>query len=228
MALFEGIFDPYPHYMKKYAILNTIGLITTLIIISLVLIGITNKYILTVNFYERNGEPVSGIPDMASTIYQRLQQTIYLYSAIYLVVKLLVIAFILYTSLYYFEIKASYRDILRVVTLAEFIFLIPAIVKVWWFYYYNFNATLWQWQKFYFLSVASFTEYIKPVFLYPLQTLNAFELAYWFFLAAGIRSVTKADFDRALRVVVSSYVPLLALWMVIVAFIAMIYYPQAY
>jgi hypothetical protein len=228
MASFEGIFDPYPHNMKKYAIIHTFGLIILLVSIYLFLIGVTNKYILTVDFYEKNGQPVSGIPDMASAVYQHVQQTIYLCSGIYLVAKLLVIAFILYTGLYCFEIKASFTDILRIVTQAEYLFLIPALVKVYWFYYYNTNASLEKWQNFYFLSAASVTCYIKPIFLYPLQTFNLFELAYWFVLAAGIRSVTTSDFDKSLRVVLSSYLPLLFLWMVIVAFFAMIYYPNAY
>ena len=214
--------------MKKYSNLNTILLIILLVFISLVLIGIANKCILTVDFYERNGQPVSGIPSLESVVYQNIQKVIYLYSAIYLVVKIFFIAIIIFTGLYFFEVKTSFSNILRVVVQAEFIFLIPAIIKIWWFYYYNDQATLETWQKFYFLSAASLSEYVKPAFLYPLQTLNAFELSYWFLLAAGIRSVTDIDFDRSLRAVLYSYIPALLIWMIMVVFFTVLYFPQSY
>lgn len=203
-------------------------MIATLISISLLLISLSNKYVLTQDFYDRNGQPLSGIPELEEVAYQNIQHTIYLYSTIYMIIKLLVITTVLYTGLNYFDIKARFGKVLRVVAFAEFIFLVPAVVKVWWFYHYVPDASLEQWEDFYFLSAASLNDYIKPVNLYPLQTFNVFEIAYWFLLAAGISHLTKVEFDRALRVVVSSYVPALFLWIVFVVFMTMMYYPQAY
>jgi hypothetical protein len=214
--------------MKTYSITNTILLIITLLVISLGLIAFTNKYILTVNFYDKNAQPVSGIPELESVVYQNIQRTIYIYSVICQVVKITLISLIIFTGLYYTEIKTPLRNVFRIVVLAEFIFFIPAIVKVWRFYYYCTDASLQQWQQYYFLSAASLTEYVKPVFLYPFQTFNAFELGYWFLLAAGIRSITGVNFDRALRVVLFSYVPALLIWVVVVVFFTMVYFPQAY
>lgn len=214
--------------MKKYSILNTILLIAILVSISLLLIALADKYILTQAFYDRNGQPLSGIPELESMTYRNIQRTVYFYSAIYLIVKLLVITLVIYTGLYFFEIRASFGDLLRIVTLAEFIFLVPAIVKVWWFYYYVPDTTLEQWEDFYFLSMTSLIDSVKPVNLYPLQTLNVFEIGYWFILAAGIKSLTLNDFDRSLKVVISTYVPALLLWIVLVAFFTIIYFPQAY
>lgn len=214
--------------MQKYSILNTILLFATLVSFSLILIFLSDKYILTVEFYNRNDQPFSGIPEMESTIYRNIQHIIYLYASIYLIVKLLAVTLVLFTGLYFFGFRVSFRDILRIVTLSEFIFLIPAAVKIWWFYYYVHSPTLEQWEKFYLLSLASFTDYIKPVYLYPLQTSNLFELGYWFVLAAGIKKLTKTDFDRSLQVVISSYVPALLLWMILVTFFTIVYFPQAY
>ncbi|MDB5143387.1 MAG: hypothetical protein JWQ66_2100 [Mucilaginibacter sp.] len=214
--------------MKKYSNLNTILLIILLVFISLALIGFANKYILTVNFYERNGQPVSGIPSLESVVYQNIQHVIYLYSAIYLVVKIMTLVLIIFTGLYFFEVKVPFGDVLRIVIQAEFIFLIPAIVKIWWFYYYNDQATLEQWENFYFLSATSLTNYIKPALLYPFQTLNAFEVGYWFLLAAGIKSVTPINFDKALKIVLFSYVPSLLVWMMMVVFFTVLYFPQSY
>lgn len=228
MASFEGTFDPYPQIMKKYSILNTILLIATFVGISLFLLYLSDKCILTNDFYDRNQQPLTGIPEMEPTIFRTVQRVVFLYSAGYLIVKLLVITLIIYTGLYFFEIRASFSDLLRIVTLSEFIFLVPAIVKIWWFYYYVPEPTLERWEDFYFLSLAWLNDYVKPVSLYPLQTFNVFEIGYWFILAAGIRSLTRTEFDRSLKVVVSSYVPALLLWIVLVAFFTIMYFPQAY
>jgi hypothetical protein len=214
--------------MKKYSNLNTFLLIVLLVFLSLFLIGIANKYILTVDFYERNGQPVSGIPNLQSVVYRNIQQVIYLFSAIYLVVKIVLISVIIFTGLFFFDLKVSLGKVLRVVVQAEFIFLIPATIKIWWFYYFNDQPTLEQWQNFYFLSAASLTAYVKPVFLYPLQTFNAFELAYWFLLASGIKATTEIDFDKSLKVVLCSYIPALLVWMSMVLFFTMLYFPQSY
>lgn len=214
--------------MKKYPNLNTFLLIILLVFISLGLIFIADKFILTVNFYDRNDQPVSGIPALEAVVYQNVQKVIYLYSSIYLVAKVLLIATILFTGLYFFDVKTSFANMLRIVVQAEFIFLIPAFVKIWWFYYYNDQPTLEGWQKFYFLSAASLTDYVRPAFVYPLQTFNPFELAYWFLLAAGINSVAGIGFDRSLRVVLCSYVPSLLIWIMMVMFFTMLYFPQSY
>lgn len=228
MASFGGTFELYPHNMKKYSTKSTILLLTTLICASLTLIVFTNKYILTVAFYENNGQPMSGIPELENVVYQNIQQVIYGYSLIYIIAKICCITLTLYIGLFYFETKPSFGDIFRVVTLAEFIFIIPAAVKIWWFYHQQGNLTLEQWQKFYFLSAASLADYVKPAFLYLFQTLNVFEIAYWFLLAAGISSVTKIGFDKSLRVVCYSYVSVLFVWMMTVIFFTMMYFPQAY
>jgi hypothetical protein len=189
---------------------------------------ITNKYILTINFYERNGQPVSGIPDMESLVYQNIKKVIYLYTVIYIVVKVLVISIILATGLYFFEIQVRFRDLLRVVILCEFVFLLPAAVKICWFWQYRNVVDLITWQNFYFLSAALLFPDIKPAFLLPLQTLNVFELAYWFLLAAGIKKIASVGFDRALRIVCLSYVPALFIWVIFIVYFTVVYFPQSY
>jgi hypothetical protein len=57
--------------------------------------------------------------------------------------------------------------------------------------------------------------------IYPLQTVNAFELLYWFALAYGISKVTKSDLQGGMKVVLSSYVPALLLWIVFVTFLSL-------
>lgn len=214
--------------MKKYSFFLTCVFIAILIFISLLFIVLADKFILTPAFYDQNGQPMSGIPEMELTVYRQVSGVVFWYAALYLIVKLLVVSGVLFTGLYAFGNRAPFLGVLMIVTLAEFLFLVPAAVKVWWFARLGPGFTLDEWQQFYFLSAASLSDRVRPVYLYPLQTFNVFELGYWFLLAAGLRSLTGLDFDRSLRVVVFSYVPALFLWIAVVVFFAMIYFPEAY
>lgn len=214
--------------MKRNTILSPFLLLAALIASTLILIFITNEYILTINFYERNGQPVSGIPDMESLVYQNIKKVIYLYTVIYVTVKVLAVSILLATGLYFFDIKVSFRQLLRVVIGCEFIFLVPAAAKICWFWQERNMVDLITWQNFYFLSAASFVPDVKPAFLMPLQTLNLFEATYWFLLAAGIEKITSVPFDRALKVVCLSYIPTLFIWVIFVVYFTVVYFPQSY
>lgn len=214
--------------MKKDSLLSPFLLLFALIAVSLLLIGLTNKFILTVNFYERNGEPISGIPDMSAQVYERVKSAIYLYAAVYLVIKVLVITIILATGLYFFGTDVSFTRLLRVVILCEFVFLVPAAVKVFWFWPDRNSVDLITWQNFYFLSAASIYSDPRPAMLLPLQTLNVFEVAYWFLLAGGIEKITCIKFDKALKTVCLFYIPAVFVWVIFVVYLTVVYFPQSF
>jgi hypothetical protein len=195
---------------------------------TLLMIFITNRFILTVNFYERNGQPMSGIPDMESLVYERVKKVIYVYAMIYLVIKVFAITVVLATGLYFFDIQVSFRDLLRVAVWCEFVFLIPAALKIGWFWQDRNNVDLLSWQNFYPLSAASLISDTKPAFLLPMQTLNIFEVSYWLLLAAGIEKIAGIKFDKALKIICCSYMPALFIWVVFVIYFTVIYFPQSY
>ena len=195
---------------------------------TLALVAITDRYILTINFYERTGQPMSGIPDTESLVYHRVSNVIYVYSVGYITIKVLVISMLIATGLFFFGIKARFRDIIRMVTLSELVFLVPAAVKICWYWQARNTVDLVTWQNFYFLSAASLFTHIKPAFLLPLQTLNVFEAAYWFLLARGLTKIAAVNFDQALKVVLVSYLPALFVWVIFMVYITVVYFPQSY
>lgn len=214
--------------MRKYPTLSLILLMVALISATQILLFITNKYILTVNFYERNGQPVSGIPDMETMVYEKIKSAIYLFSFIYVVAKIIVVSIILATGLYFFDIDVSFAAIFRMVILCEFIFLVPAAAKICWFWPDRQIVDLITWQNYYFLSASSFFQEIKPAFLLPLQTLNVFEVGYWFLLAGGIEKIASVRFNKALKVVLLSYLPALFIWEIFLVYFTIVYYPNSY
>jgi hypothetical protein len=211
--------------MKSIIKSNIFGL-GTLLGLSFVLICITNHYILTINFYNNNGDPLSGIPEQEGAVFESLQKWIYLSTAGYLLFKLSLISLILYTALYLADHPVSYSKIFNVVILSEYIFFVPAIIKIFWFHFEYPNGTLLAWQRLSVFSALSLFDSVSPDWYYPLQTLNLFEIGYWFLLTYGISRVTRLNFDQSLRVVVFSYLPALFIWAATVAFCTLMIIPN--
>mgnify|MGYP003395149940 CR=1 FL=1 len=64
---------------------------------------------------------------------------------------------------------------------------------------------------------------LEPWLIYPLQTLNLFEIAYIIYLSYQIGYLTKTNADNGLKIVSYSYVPALFLWVVVVMFFTLNY-----
>jgi hypothetical protein len=206
--------------LKNYCL--TLGV---LILLTFFLLYFTNHYILTAGFYENSFEPLSGIPGNSLKIYDSLQTWIYLASAVYLLIKLGVISLILYTAIYLTDEQVQFKDIFKITILAEFIFLIPALIKTISFPIVFPNGTLSDWNRYYILSAISLVNTAPADWNYALQTLNVFEVCYWFLLAFGIYKMSALDFDRSLRMVLVAYMPALFIWVAFVTFCTLMLFP---
>ena len=77
----------------------------------------------------------------------------------------------------------KFRDILTVVLIAEFVFIIAGFYKFFNFYLIDTDYTLETLQTYYPLSLINYKEAISTEkwLAYPLQLANVFELMYWVF-----------------------------------------------
>ncbi|WP_345952976.1 hypothetical protein [Mucilaginibacter sp. PAMB04168] len=194
--------------------------------LTLAIISASNRTILTNNFFAENGHPLAVLPGQDILLFAGLQKWIYIVTGFYLLFKLCLIALILYTALYIADHLIPYGVILHMVTICEAIFLLAAVVKIWWFRHYYPHGTLLDWHRLYLLSALSLFPAVPADWYYPLQTLNVFEVSYWFLLAFGISQLTHLDYRRSLRLVLASYLPALLIWMVVVCFCAIMYFPS--
>jgi hypothetical protein len=123
---------------------------------------------------------------------------------------------------------------INVVLKAEFIFILVALVKIFWFLFFQTTYTLQDIQSFYPLSALNILGYkgLDAWYIYPLQTLNLFELAYWLLLSYYIGKMAspiknseqnKYPIDFGLKIVASSYGTALLLWVCIVMFFTLNY-----
>ncbi|MDT3401262.1 hypothetical protein [Mucilaginibacter terrae] len=209
------------NFIKKSAVIS-LGAVLGL---TLAIVSTSNRLILTRNFFAENGQHLAALPGQDMLLFAGLQKWIYVLTALYLLFKLCLISLILYTALYIADHLLSYWHILLIVSLCEGIFLVAAAVKMWWFHYYYPHGTLLQWHQLYILSSLSLFPAIPAAWYYPLQTLNAFEVAYWFLLAFGVYRFSGLDYRTSFKIILLSYLPALFIWTVVVCFCTIMYFP---
>ena len=117
----------------------------------------------------------------------------------------------------------QFRDILTVVLIAEFVFVIAGFYKFFNFYLIDTDYTLETLQTYYPLSLINYKEAISTEkwLAYPLQLLNVFELMYWGILAWGIWQLAdkKISYQRSLGYVALTYGVGLLFWVGVVCFL---------
>ncbi len=146
---------------------------------------------------------------------------LYFFIPIFIFIKILSNSLVVYTGiLFLINIKTDFKEVLNILLKVEFVFLSIPIIKLIWFYFFQTNYTLEDIQYFYPLSALNIIGYkgLESWLIYPLQTLNVFELAYIIILSYQIGTVTKTNADTGLKIVGSSYIPALLLWVTIVMF----------
>lgn len=160
---------------------------------------------------------------LAST--KKYEWTSYALTPVTYFVKISFVVSCLSLGYFFSDNQFKFNAFFRIAILTEFIFLLPILLKILWFLFvqtdYDFNDL----QQFYALSLLSVfdIETLPKYFIYPLQTLNIFEVAYWFLLAYGVADVTGFSFKRSFGLVASSYGVGLVLWVVLVMFLTITY-----
>ena len=119
--------------------------------------------------------------------------------------------------------NVRFRDILTVVLIAEFVFIIAGFYKFFNFYLIDTDYTLETLQTYYPLSLINYKEAISTEkwLAYPLQLANVFELMYWGVLAWGIWQLAdkKISYQRSLGYVALTYGVGLLFWVGVVCFL---------
>ncbi len=149
----------------------------------------------------------------------------YFYIYAIILIKTLTIATIVYIGLFLSNRDIKYKIIWNAVINAEFIFVIVPILKIFWFSFFQTKYDLNDIQNFYPLSALNIIGYkgLETWFIYPFQVLNLFELFYIIYLGFQIGKLTNTNTDYGLKIVGSSYVPGLLLWVATVMFFTLNY-----
>ncbi|HSJ69473.1 MAG TPA: hypothetical protein VK921_17460 [Anditalea sp.] len=138
----------------------------------------------------------------------------YLWTPFALLWKFTLTAFLLWIGAFIFGHKISYRELWKFVLVAEFIFVFPELIRLMWFVIEPPQSYL-EIKNFYPLSLFSLVDAssVHPRYHYPLQTINLFEIAYWFILGLGIHMLTRRTVEKSLFLVICSYGLGLIIWL---------------
>lgn len=130
--------------------------------------------------------------------------------------KFTIIAFVIWVGCFMFGYRVSYAQCWGVVIGAEFIFLIPELIKILWFIFIVPDPRYSDIGAFYPLSLMHFFDYytLNTRYAYPLRALNVFEIIYWFLLAAGIHHYARKEKRVVWFIVAASYVLIFFLWLI--------------
>ncbi len=135
--------------------------------------------------------------------------------------KFTVIAFVIWIGCFMFGYRVTYSQCWGVVIAAEFIFLIPEILKILWFMLVDTDPTYNDISGFYPLSLIHFVDFesLDKRWAYPLRALNVFEIVYWFLLVGGIHHYARKDKKYVWIIVACSYVLIFFLWLLFYAIV---------
>jgi len=145
----------------------------------------------------------------------------YVFLPIFVFVKILFVVICFSIGCLFLNIENDFKKFFSISTNAEFLFVVPSLVKLLWFSFIKTNYTLQDLQYFTPLAAINFfnpTE-LDPWLVYPLQLLNAFELLYWVVLAYQLKEVLGHNLSGSIGFVAKTYGVGLFIWVVLVMFV---------
>lgn len=145
----------------------------------------------------------------------------YVMLPIILFLKIFLTATSLFTGALILGVETSFKKLMHEAVQAEFVMVLPGVVKLLWFSFVRLDYSLQDLQYFSPLSVFSLfnSAEVESWLIYPLQLLNLFEVAYWCVLAWLLRDVLNRDFAGSLGFVAGTYGMGLLLWIILVMFL---------
>ena len=203
------------------------SLLLLVIIFSLILIYLDNAYITTsskIFDFLAKDYPSSVVQNYMES-QKKWWWVSYAVTPILIGIKVLLVAFCLnFVKIISEKLEqVKFRDILTVVLMAEFVFVIAGFYKFFNFYLVDTDYTLETLQTYYPLSLINFKEAISTEkwLAYPLQLCNLFEVIYWGILAWGIWQLAdkKISYQRSLGYVALTYGIGLLFWVGVVCFL---------
>ena len=206
---------------------NNYFLFFLLLVFNLIIIFFTNYLLntndLLVNFYSE---------ELAKDQLEQLLESQQIWAWIgYSILPLLIlirtslVSFCLSIGLFLYDIenKIKFKQFFRIAVVGEFVLVFVGIFKSLYFYFIKTEYTLQDLQQFYPLSYINFldVENLEPWLVYPLQTVNLFEITYFFVLVYGMHNLLKNNYWKSFEITAASYGTGLLIWLGLVMFLTL-------
>lgn len=137
------------------------------------------------------------------------------------------VAFCLSIGMFFYDMENNipFKKFFRIALIGEFVLVLVGYFKFAYFYFIKTDYTLQDLQQYYPLSYINFLdiENMQPWLIYPLQTVNLFEIAYFFVLVYGMWKLLKNDYWKSFEITAVSYGTGLIIWLGLVMFLTLNY-----
>ncbi|MBE7645897.1 hypothetical protein F7644_07810 [Tenacibaculum finnmarkense genomovar ulcerans] len=148
----------------------------------------------------------------------------YLILPIIILLRSILVALCISISMIFYEdIQFKFKNFLKITLLGELIFLLVIFSKILYFSITDAKYSLEKVKQFHPLSYTNFLnlETIEPWLIYPLQTVNLFEIGYFFVLVYGLHKLLKNKYSKSFEIVAVSYGLGLVIWLGLVMFLTL-------
>ena len=148
----------------------------------------------------------------------------YILFPVMFLLKLTLISIVVYTGVFLNNLhdKISLGRIYKIVLVSEIIIVFASLTKFLWLYIFGGNYDLNDIGFFYPLSLINFfkIDEVARAWIYPLQVINVFQILYIFSLSYGLKTTCHIPESESEKIVLTSYFPALAMWIILIIFIS--------
>jgi hypothetical protein len=146
----------------------------------------------------------------------------YIWTPFALLWKFTATTFVIWLGAFAFGYKAPFVRLWQFVMVAEFIFIIPEMIKMLVYIKPSDSVTFEEIRDYYPLSLFSIVnpESVANKYHYPLRAINIFEIIYIVFLVFGFHTISRRTLTESTLVILCSYVIMFFLWLL---FYSMVY-----
>ncbi len=207
--------------------INNFSLFFLLLVFNLLIVFFTNYLLntedLLINFYSEQ-----LAKDQLEQLLENQQKWAWLGYAILpllILIRVSLVSFCLSIGLFLYDIenKIQFKQFFRIALVGEFVLVFVGVFKLIYFYFFKIEFTLQELQQFYPLSYINFldVENLEPWLVYPLQTINLFEIMYFFVLVYGMHKLLKNNYWKSFEITAASYGTGLLIWLGLVMFLTL-------
>ncbi|MDP3002806.1 MAG: hypothetical protein Q8N38_06745 [Bacteroidales bacterium] len=212
--------------LLRYYSLNRLQLFIGIVLANLIIIWLSGAVLINeIVFYNTFSEQLTY--DRSLKLFEdlkRISWISYAFTPIMLLIKFSLISLVLYIGIVFLNIqdKVSLGSVFKIVIASEIIFVCASLLKFLWFYLFAGNYDLNDLGFFYPLSLINFfkTAEVSRLWIFPLQTVNLFQIIYIISISYGLNKVCKIEKPDSDKVVLLSYLPALVLWVALIMFLS--------
>jgi hypothetical protein len=212
--------------LLRYYNLNRLPLFTGVVLVNLILIWLSKTVLINeIVFYNTFSEQLTY--DRSIELFKGLTRFAwigYVFTPVVLLIKFSLISLVFYTGIVLnnTQDKVSLGVVFKIVIAGEIIFICAGVLKFLWFYLFAGNYDLNDLSFFYPLSLINFfkTTEVNRLWVFPLQTVNIFQIFYIMFISFGLSKVCGIEKVNSEKIVLLSYLPVLVLWIALIMFLS--------